>query len=572
MTEYLKGIAVVAGTAVGKVKVISQDTPRNLSEYKADNSEGEAAKFLAALDEAGDQLREIIKSVRKNGEDKLADIMGAHLEMLGDPVLKEAVLQKIGESVPAPQATLAVIKEYSAMFGVLEDNYLRERAADILDIGNRIVRILLKVGDIELGHTPVILCAQEIEPSVLAGISQDVVQGLVLGQKSTVSHAVIIAKSKGLVTIVGVADLQKLKDGTEIILDGYSGEILISPEQAELDKYLDRVRKETERLVRDQENASEPAVTIDGTKVRLAANISRPQDMDQALKYGCEGVGLYRTEFLFMGRDTPPSEEEQFQYYRQVVESCGEHLCIIRTMDIGGDKPLPYLNIGQEDNPFLGWRAIRISLERSDLFIAQLKAILRAGVYGKVAIMLPMIISAGEISRSKDYLSRAIADLNREQKKFAQNVPFGIMVETPAAAVMAPFLAKESDFFSIGTNDLVQYTLAVDRGNSKVSNLYNYFHPAVLRLIDGVIRAAHENGKWAAMCGEMAGDPHAAALLMGMGIDELSMNAPSIPRVKEQIRGMTMTYAQELLQHVLTLNDGGQIQSYLTEMLERSIK
>ena len=281
------------------------------------------------------------------------------------------------------------------------------------------------------------------------------------------------------------------------------------------------------------------------------------------MTYGCEGVGLFRSEFVFMGREEIPTEEDQFKAYKEAVEKCKGKLCVIRTMDIGGDKPLAYLNIPKEDNPFLGWRAIRISLMRQDLFVPQIKAILRAGVYGKAAIMLPMVINVAEIKQVKEIIEQAKVQLAHEEKPYSDNVQVGIMVETPAAAIMTPVLAKYVDFFSIGTNDLVQYTLAVDRVNHNVSYLYDHFNPAVLSLVQRTIQAARDNGIWAGMCGEMASDPYAAVLLMAMGIHELSMSAPSIPRVKEKIRSISSGKAKEILETVLQLEDGGEIKEYL---------
>ena len=563
MSDVLRGIGVVTGVAIGKIKIISQDFMEHLARYEADSSEKEQEKFITALQTAIAQVEKMIADAHDKQKKNQADIMGTHLFMLNDPALKDTVLQKINDFVPAPKAVLASTEEYAAVFRNMEDQYLRERATDILDIGRRVIRILLKVDNVDIGAEPVILYAQDIDPSVLADIPANFIQGLILQHGSTTSHAVIIAKARGIVTVVGVDGLENLVDKTLVVVDGTNGKVVISPEGAELCRYSAQAEKERERYQREIAKASLPAVTLDGIKVQLAANIGLPQDMEQAVKFGCEGVGLYRTEFLFMGKDVLPTEEEQFLAYRSAVEKCGQYLCVIRTMDIGGDKPLAYLDIGAEQNPFLGWRAIRICLERTDLLITQLKAILRAGVYGKAAIMLPMVINRSEIRQAKECLRQAANELARERKSFSQNVPLGIMVETPAAAVMAADLAQECDFFSIGTNDLVQYTLAVDRGNQKVRTLYDHFHPAVIRLIHHVILAAHQQGIWVGMCGEMASDPLAAILLLGMGIDELSMS--SMPKVKASIRTIDIKRAQNLLQKVLLLADGEKIREYLAE-------
>ncbi|MEN6566088.1 MAG: phosphoenolpyruvate--protein phosphotransferase [Veillonellales bacterium] len=566
VSDVLKGVGVVPGVAVGRIKIVSQDIEKHLPYYEADSPAREAEKFTAALCQAREQLGEIIDTAKKNLQKNQADIMEAHLTMLGDPMLQEAVLQKIQETIPAPLAIVAVTQEYAAAFQSIDDPYLQERGADVLDIGRRIARILLNIQAVVLENEPVILAAQDLEPSVLTDLPAKIVQGLILEQGSTTSHTVIIAKAKGLVTIVGVSGLNELGDGTPVALDGTNGTIVISPEQAECASYIARQQADEAQYARDLASATLPAVTVDGRQVQLAANISTPQDMERALQFGSEGVGLYRTEFLFMGRDNLPTEEEQFQAYQAVVAQCGPHICIIRTLDIGGDKPLSYLSIDQESNPFLGWRAIRICLERPDLFLTQLKAILRAGAAGKVAIMLPMVINGSEIRRTRKYLEQAAAELEREGKIYARNVPLGIMVETPAAAVLAPQLARECDFFSIGANDLVQYTLAVDRGNQKISDLYTHFHPAVLQLISNVISSAHHHGIRVGMCGEMAGDPLAAALLTAMGIDELSMSSAALPRVREKIRSIDTRQTNEFLQTILSLDDGGKVREYLEKI------
>ena len=309
--------------------------------------------------------------------------------------------------------------------------------------------------------------------------------------------------------------------------------------------------------------AKKEVVTQDGHKVVVAANIGSDKDIDKALQFGCEGVGLFRSEFLFMSRSAMPNEEEQFAAYKAVVQKCGEKLCIIRTMDIGGDKSLEYLKVPPEQNPFLGWRALRISLKRPELFLPQLKAILRAGVYGNVAIMLPMVISLNEIIEAKEFIKLAQAELDKEQVPYSKTVSIGIMVETPAAAILADKLAQHVDFFSIGTNDLAQYVLAVDRGNENISYLYNYFNPAVLKIINDVIGAAKKNNIWVGMCGEMAGDLLATELLVGMGIDELSMSGSTIPKVKERITKINLASAQSLVAEVLQFDKTEEVINYL---------
>lgn len=564
--EKLTGKGVVGGIAIGRLKVLADELPEHLAMYQHGSANSETSKALAAIAEAKADLEEAVARNRQSGFAEQADIMEAHLMIAGDPTLEEGIREKIAAGAAAPQAVIDVCEENALVFEAMDDTYFRERAADIRDIGRRIVRRILGLPAPDLGRGPVVLCGHEIEPSVLATAPAGVVKGIMLGQGSTTSHAVIIAKARGIVTVVGLADAhKKFSDGVEIIVDGYTGEVLTGYDEKIAIQYQAKAEAEAARRERDLADASLPAVTKDGIKVHLAANIGLPQDIDSAVTLGAQGVGLYRTEFLFMGRVGAPSEEEQYEAYKAVIEKCGDHLCIIRTMDIGGDKPLPYLAIGHEDNPFLGLRAIRISLNRTDLFLAQLKAILRASVYGKAAIMLPMVVNVSEIRQAKAVLQQAMNELDQAGIAYGK-VPLGIMVETPAAAANAAMLAKECDFFSIGTNDLVQYTLAVDRVNPNVSYLYNHFHPAVLRLIKNTIDASHEAGIWTGMCGEMASDPLATALLVGLGIDELSMSAPSLPRVKEVIRSITTEQAKAVAAQVLEMDDGDKIKDFLAQV------
>jgi phosphotransferase system enzyme I (PtsI) len=435
-------------------------------------------------------------------------------------------------------------------------------------VGKRIAKYILGVKEPEIGDEKVILCGQEVEPSVIAGMPTEQIAGVLLGAGSTTAHAVIIAKARAIPTVVGLGEkLEAISDGDHVIVDGEQGEIVINPNEAERASYNEKIQKQKELAAHYAQLKDLEAVTTDGVKVELMANIGSHMDVDNALTYGAQGVGLFRSEFVFMGREDIPNEEDQFKAYKEAIEKCKGNLCVIRTMDIGGDKPLPYLNIPKEENPFLGFRAVRISLKRRDLFLPQLKAILRAGVYGKAAIMVPMVINVAEFKKVKEFIEEAKLELEHEGKAYSNSVQVGIMVETPAAAVMTPVLAKYVDFFSIGTNDLVQYTLACDRGNASISDLYNHFNPAVLSLIQRTITSARENGIWAGMCGEMASDPNAAVLLLGMGINELSMSAPSIPRVKEKIRSISSIKAKEILADVMKMEDGDEIKAYLSKVL-----
>lgn len=560
----LRGKGVISGIAMGKVMLVSQNIDGYLAAYQAADKQAEAAKISDALKAIAEILQNNVKALQEKDMPEQAAIMEAHRMMAQDPMMEESMLQKVDELASAPRAVLAASEESAKMFEDMDDAYFRERAVDIRDVGRRIAKYILGVKEPELGDGAVILCGHEIEPSVIANIPTEKIQGVILGQGSTTCHAVIIAKARAIATVVGLGDkIDRISDGEQILLDGETGEIVLQPSAELMAKYEEKLQKQEELQAYYAKLAPLPAETTDGVRVQLAANIGAHTDMDSALSYGCEGVGLFRSEFVFMGREEIPTEEDQFKAYKEAVEKCAGKVCVIRTMDIGGDRPLAYLDVPKEDNPFLGWRAIRISLARHDLFMPQIKAILRAGVYGKAAMMLPMVISVTEVKQVKDLIAQAKIELAHEGKAFSDSVQLGIMVETPAAAVLTPVLAKHVDFFSIGTNDLVQYTLAVDRVNHNVSYLYSHFHPAVLRLIHTTIKAARDNNIWSGMCGEMASDPYAAVLLMAMGIHELSMSAPSIPRVKEKIRSISSERAKEILDAVLQLEDSEAVKDYL---------
>lgn len=571
MAEKIRGKGVISGIAMGKIMLAGQNLDGYLVSYQPEDKETEKSKAKAALTAVAEQLREGIEKMQKNEKTKeQAAILEAHRMMVQDPMMADNIEQKIDELGNAPRGVLRASEEQAKMFEQMNDEYFAARAVDLRDVGKRIAKFILGVKEPEIGDEKVILCGREIEPSVIAGMPTEKIAGVLLGSGSTTAHAVIIAKARAIPTIVGLNKenrIDKIADGDHVIIDGERGEITINPTPDEIAAYSDKIKKQQELAAHYAALKDLPAVTPDGVKVELMANIGTHMDVDNAMNYGAEGVGLFRSEFVFMGRQEIPTEEDQFKAYKEAVEKCKGKLCVIRTMDIGGDKPLPYLNIPHEDNPFLGYRAVRISLQRKDLFLPQLKAILRAGVYGKVAIMIPMIINVNEFKEVKARIEDAKAELVHEGKSYSDDVQVGIMVETPSAAVMTPVLAKYVDFFSIGTNDLVQYTLACDRGNANISYLYNHFNPSVLRLIQRTIQSARDNGIWSGMCGEMASDPYAAVLLMGMGIHELSMSAPSIPRVKEMLRKTSSVKAKEVLADVMKLEDGDEIREYLHKVL-----
>lgn len=569
MPESLHGKGVISGVAMGKILPVGQNLDGYLADYEPGTIEEEKEKIESAVSAVVEILQDSAETLKNKGMGEQGAIMEAHSLLAQDPMFSGAMVDKVDELAKAPAAVLAAASDTAAIFEQMDDAYMQERSADIRDIGKRIAKYILGVKEPELGADPVILCGYEVEPSVIANIPSEKIAGVILGQGSTTCHAVIIAKARAIPTVVGLGHIvEEISEQADVIMDGDTGVILINPTDDIREQYNAKLKVQREQEARYAALKDLPATTLDGVTIQLMANIGLPEDARAAAAYGNEGVGLFRSEFVFMGREDIPSEEDQFKYYKEAVEACKGKLCVIRTMDIGGDKPLAYLDIPHEDNPFLGYRAVRISLNRRDLFMPQLKAILRAGTYGKAAIMVPMVINCDEIRAVRSLLKEAMLELDMEGKDYSREVQVGIMVETPAAAVMTPMLAKYVDFFSIGTNDLVQYTLAVDRVNHNVAYLYNHFNPAVLNLIKLTIESANKNGIWAGMCGEMASDPYAAVLLAAMGIDELSMSAPSIPKVKEKLRNINIADAKRYLSTVMTMEDGDEIKEYLHKVID----
>ena len=563
MAEILQGKGVVAGIAIGEVVWVANDYEKWFTKYNSDSPKIENEKLEKAIQKVQADLEHNITTMQEKNMAEQAQIMQAHLLILKDPTFIDLILAKLELENSAPKALQVAIDEIAKTFEMMDDEYFRARAADIRDVGNRVLKTLLGIDELDFGSRKIILCGQDLEPSLIAAMPEENLQGIILGHGSLTSHVVIIAKAKGIPTIIGLEKFDLLENKAQVVLDGDTGEVVWHLAPTEEENYRKKLKQQEQEKEYYLNLAKKEVVTQDGHKVVVAANIGSDKDIDKALQFGCEGVGLFRSEFLFMSRSAMPNEEEQFAAYKAVVQKCGEKLCIIRTMDIGGDKSLEYLKVPPEQNPFLGWRALRISLKRPELFLPQLKAILRAGVYGNVAIMLPMVISLNEIIEAKEFIKLAQAELDKEQVPYSKTVSIGIMVETPAAAILADKLAQHVDFFSIGTNDLAQYVLAVDRGNENISYLYNYFNPAVLKIINDVIGAAKKNNIWVGMCGEMAGDLLATELLVGMGIDELSMSGSTIPKVKERITKINLASAQSLVAEVLQFDKTEEVINYL---------
>ena len=568
----ISGIPASPGIVFGKALVLKEEKiVLDTQKIKESQIDAEIARFYEGRSAAVEQLNSIKdRAYASLGEEKAA-IFEGHLMILEDEESEEEILDYLrSNKVNAAVAANVIIDQQVAMLSEIDDEYLKERAGDIRDIGNRLIKNILGMHIVDLGeiNEEAILVAYDLTPSETAQLNLDKVLGFVTDIGGRTSHTSIMARSLELPAIVGTNNVTELVNtGDFLILDALNNVVYVNPSQDEIQRLKTLQAKLAEEKAELAKLKDLPALTLDGHRVDVVANIGTIRDVEGAERNGAEGVGLYRTEFLFMDRDQLPTEEEQFIAYKEVVEAMNGNLVILRTMDIGGDKELPYLNLPKEMNPFLGWRAIRIALDRREILNAQLRAVLRASAYGRLAVMFPMIISVEEIRELKSVIEELKVELRNEGKDFDENIQIGVMVETPSAAVNAKFLAKEVDFFSIGTNDLTQYTLAVDRGNELISHLYNPMSPSVLSLIKQVIDASHAEGKWTGMCGELAGDENATILLLGMGLDEFSMSAISVPRIKKLIRNVNYQDAKLLAEKALQQPTAAEIDRLVADFL-----
>lgn len=559
------GIAASTGIAIGPVLVY--ETPDLSSEeYPVSDIREELARYDSARETVRGQLESFARATEQDGRDEDAAIFEIQSEFLDDPTFGGAIRDTIVDrGINAEAATERVTRELVAEFLDIEDEYFAQRTADIEDLGNRMVRTLLGVSDRSLDEVnePVIVLARDLSPTDTATMDRTKILGLVTAIGSATSHTAIISRSLGIPAIVGLGDLPA-PTGDVAILDAVHGVLILDPDDATLAEY--RAQKTHYDARRDDllAHAHEPVVTTDGRSLEIVANIGTLADARQAAEFGAEGVGLLRTEFLFLQRTALPNEEEQFRAYRQVADIFGTRPVIVRTLDVGGDKQLPSVVMPKEENPFLGQRAIRLAMADPErLLIPQLRALLRAGHERGLRIMFPMVATAREVQELRSALDEASGNLIREGIPHAPKIEFGIMVEIPAAAVNARALAPMVDFFSIGTNDLTQYTLAVDRTNERVAAMADYFEPAIISLINMVIEAAHGNNKWVGMCGEMAGDPLALPLLLGLGLDEFSMAPGSIPDVKDRLRRLSYRDMRSVAERCLTCGSAADVRRIL---------
>ncbi|ALO31092.1 TPA: phosphoenolpyruvate--protein phosphotransferase [Staphylococcus aureus] len=550
MSKLIKGIAASDGVAIAKAYLLVEPDLTFDKNEKVTDVEGEVAKFNGAIEASKVELTKIRNNAEVQlGADKAA-IFDAHLLVLDDPELIQPIQDKIkNENANAATALTDVTTQFVTIFESMDNEYMKERAADIRDVSKRVLSHILGVElpNPSMIDESVVIVGNDLTPSDTAQLNKEFVQGFATNIGGRTSHSAIMSRSLEIPAIVGTKSItQEVKQGDMIIVDGLNGDVIVNPTEDELIAYQDKReryfadKKELQKL-RDADT-----VTVDGVHAELAANIGTPNDLPGVIENGAQGIGLYRTEFLYMGRDQMPTEEEQFEAYKEVLEAMNGKRVVVRTLDIGGDKELSYLNLPEEMNPFLGYRAIRLCLAQQDIFRPQLRALLRASVYGKLNIMFPMVATINEFREAKAILLEEKENLKNEGHDISDDIELGIMVEIPATAALADVFAKEVDFFSIGTNDLIQYTLAADRMSERVSYLYQPYNPSILRLVKQVIEASHKEGKWTGMCGEMAGDETAIPLLLGLGLDEFSMSATSILKARRQINGLSKNEMTEL--------------------------
>jgi len=575
--KVLRGIPVSAGVCRGKILVLDRPDDASIPRRELSEAElpGQLRRFEQALTETRHQILEVQGKVSQGMGAQDASIFDAHLLVLEDPTLIDEVTKFIHrEKVTAEYAFHQVAEKYSATLAAIADEYLRERAADMRDVSERILQNLLgRREEIDLRHLqePCIIISHDLTPSRTAVLDKKMVLGFATDVGSKTSHTAIMARSLRIPAIVGLGDASRqLHTGQYALLDGYNGQLVLNPTDQTLFEYGQLVRKQVSLEEKLRDAYDQPAVTLDGVRFTLSANIEQAADAEAVLASGAEGVGLFRTEYLFINRDSLPTEEEQYQAYRQIATALKPSAVIIRTLDLGGDKFLSHLQIPQEMNPFLGWRAIRYCLQEKEIFRHQLRAILRAAVEGNIKLMYPMISGLDELNQANALVETCRAELCAEGIPCAAQLEIGAMIEIPSAVLAADALAKRVKFFSIGTNDLIQYTLAVDRLNEKIAHLYEPTHPAIVRLIKMTADAGRARGIWTGVCGEMAGEPVLTPLLLGLGVDELSAAPSLVPRIKHLIRRLKFSDCKELAAFALKSESAAEILARSEQLARRS--
>ncbi len=573
MTE-LRGIAASPGIAIGRVLLHMDDHPQ-IPRYKITrrNLDAEKSRLIAAVQRASTDIEKIKDSPDQQLEQDEVRLLDTHLMMLQDPSFFESVHKRMEQELLNVEWVLhQTVMDLLEKLGQSSDTYLRERTADIHDVSKRVLNHLLDRDQTDLSDLSDerVIVAHDLLPSEAVSMNKRMVQAIVTDAGGKTSHTAIIARSFEIPAVLGLSSVTRLVQGDDrIIVDGNSGVVIVDPDEETLEKYQNILNRWQEHEVQLMRLNNLPAETRDGKLILLKGNIEIPEEVEGVKNHGATGIGLYRSEFLFLRTSGFPTEEEQYDSYRSVLESMENRPVTIRTLDLGGDKFNERVHAHNEKNPILGWRAIRLCLSQLDLFKTQLRALLRAGVHGNLKIMFPMISGIQELNRALDILAEVKNELRKEDIAFVERVPVGIMIEVPSAALTSDILARKVDFFSIGTNDLIQYTIAVDRGNERVAYLYEPFHPGVIRLIKTVIDNAHIEGLSVAMCGEMAGDPLASVVLLGLGLDEFSMSAVGIPEVKQIIRSVSLAEAEELVGRIMDLRDTEDVDRAVREYMQQ---
>lgn len=568
--KNFKGIPASDGIAIGTVFCYIP-TKLEIPVCAAGTVDEEMARFDMARDHARSELQNLFNAIEKRAGKEEASIFEAHQEMLSDPTLEGKIREFVEIGQTAEQALVIATEELANLLASMDDELFAARSLDVKDVGRRVLRIMLGFPDTALSAVtePSIIIAEDLTPSDTASLDPKLTLGFITAQGGLTSHSAILARTLGLPAIVGMGNglLDEVPSGTFIVMDGRTGEMILEPDDETVARYKQIKAHRDSHLQILKAAAEKDAHTANGRRVEVAANVGEASSARDAMENGAEGIGLLRTEFLYLEDTQPPSEEKQYRIYREIFDVMGTRPVIVRTLDIGGDKPPSYMPFPEEMNPFLGWRAIRISLDEPELFKTQLRAILRAAVGHQARIMFPMVSDLDELRRARKIVETVKRDLLVDSVEFAADVPVGIMVETPAAAILVDVLAEASDFFSLGTNDLTQYTMAVDRGNAKVSGLFQPLHPAVLRLIRQTIDAGHAKGKWVGMCGELAGMVKAIPILLGFGLDEFSMNPRAIPEAKNLIAKLTDDKAREIASHAMSFGTAAEIENYMKDIL-----
>lgn len=566
------GVGAADGIGIGVARVVKEQSVEVIRKTVSD-IEAEVSNFMEVLELTKAETEEMSQALEKNASAKEAEILFGHIMLMSDPMLVDEIVNRIkSESICAEYMIEEVCNQYAAVFASMDDELMQQRATDMLDIKTRLIKKILGMENTDLSKLPYgsILVAKDLTPSMTAGLNPENVLGIVTELGGKTSHSAILARALEIPAVVGLSDLpQDITEGTEILLDGENGEVIIMPTEDEKSDY-DNKKKEYDAKKELLKKYKElPSISKDGKKVEIAGNIGSPEDAKKVILSGGEGIGLFRTEFLFMDRDGMPSEDEQFESYKEVAIAMEGKPVIIRTLDIGGDKEIPYMGIEQDDNPFLGYRAIRLCLDRkNDIYIPQLRALLRASAFGNIKIMLPLITSMDEIKEAKALINDIKSEFDLNGIAYNKDIEVGIMVETAAASLLADIFAKEVDFFSIGTNDLIQYTMSVDRGNVKIAGLYSPFSPAVLRSINRIITEGKKAGIMVGMCGEAAADPLLIPVLLAWGLDEFSMSASSILKSRQIISLCDSKALLSKVDKVLEMATESEIKDYLKKIIE----